>query len=63
MRKVDPLTHVERFQGRLLRSNEQARAAWDKHDSSAGEGARAPKLTPEQARKRAIEVARRNEED
>lgn len=63
MRKVDPLTHIDKFTGRLLRENERARSAWEKNDPSAGESARATKLTPEQARKRAIEVARRNQED
>lgn len=61
--KRDALDQVERFQGRLLRENEIARKAWDDKEPTAGERGRATKLTPEEAKRKAIEVARRNHED
>ncbi len=49
--------------GRLLDENRRCRAAWDKHDPQAGERTRATNLSPEEARRRAEKIARRNEED
>lgn len=63
MSRPDPRERVERMTARLLAENTKCRAAWDKHDPSAGDRARATKLSPEDARKRAEKIARRNEED